>query len=711
MKGKVTCSSCGWSWNKSDSSAKDMYICHECGRDNSNNMKNGGWLDSYADGGNVDDIGDPKVGDPKPTYWKSKVYKGPTEFNECKGDGCSKQATKGVASLYNLDYSSLNPQDAWYKRSAVIKGGGKEIYNASSKNDINSVYGDLRVGDFVSLDRPGESHSTDVSKVEGYDLSDNEKTEHLGYVVGFDKNGTPLIKHGFEGNLISDAKSYVQPITNISLPDIGYDYKVNSIYRAKPLLDNNEEVNSKYYKNISPSIPLSFNNENNLTDDKQNFIDAYNKNSDKFQVETGLSPEEVAAIGNISYGIFGNESRFNESSKRPVKQIGAEALDFFGLKDTPPSLGPTQIKYDQVGGDKNNTRKSKLLRSLGVKKEDLDNVILPTDYDSVSKATFALLAENYRNLKTNPKFKYDSETNTVLGNVPIGVALAKTWQNPSLKNVEETLQTGNSDYANSVYKNMSELEGNMFPIELEEVVVQGKKKKNGGWLDNYNDSKASAPEGMIGDGFSNVGRNYSPAWGGQFQMGGNVYPVNYVPQAAMGASIPGAVGFSYARVGAPSKGPRRNQTDVTDASAQNGQEMQYYQQGLDFKPKSISKNGSWLSKYDEGGIIKDDQDGYRNPKNRGKVIEIQGDTMGTDGYDDTLYVVPDVGEPRIVYANTGNHKFPGATKFTEYPMAKKPRMAKNGLRQEQKGLVNLDNLTNFTNYNKPQPGGWLEAYK
>ena len=37
MKGKVNCT-CGWSWNKSDSSAKDMYICHECGRDNSNNI-------------------------------------------------------------------------------------------------------------------------------------------------------------------------------------------------------------------------------------------------------------------------------------------------------------------------------------------------------------------------------------------------------------------------------------------------------------------------------------------------------------------------------------------------------------------------------------------------------------------------------------------------------------------------------------------------
>ena len=113
---------------------------------------------------------------------------------------------------------------------------------------------------------------------------------------------------------------------------------------------------------------------------------------------------------------------------------------------------------------------------------------------------------------------------------------------------------------------------------------------------------------------------------------------------------------------------------------------------------------SETDKKKDGGIVKGDQDGYRNPDNRGKVVEIQGSVMGTDGYDDTLYVVPDVGEPRVVYANTGNHEFPGATKFTEYPMAK------NGLRQEQKGLVNLDQLTNFTNYNKPQPGGWLNKY-
>lgn len=75
-----------------------------------------------------------------------------------------------------------------------------------------------------------------------------------------------------------------------------------------------------------------------------------------------------------------------------------------------------------------------------------------------------------------------------------------------------------------------------------------------GWLDNYNDSKASAPEGFQGDGYSTVGRNYSPAWGGQFQMGG---------------SLPGAVGFTYARTQspAPSNGKYAKKTM---ASAQEG---------------------------------------------------------------------------------------------------------------------------------------------
>jgi hypothetical protein len=99
------------------------------------------------------------------------------------------------------------------------------------------------------------------------------------------------------------------------------------------------------------------------------------------------------------------------------------------------------------------------------------------------------------------------------------------------------------------------------------------------WLDKYEAPKAqNGIEGTMG-GLTDKGFNYNGAWGGTMAMGGG---------------IPGSVGFTYARVGAPSKGPRRNQTDVTDASAQNGMEMKYYQEGLDFKPKTISQDGTYV---------------------------------------------------------------------------------------------------------------------
>jgi hypothetical protein len=61
---------------------------------------------------------------------------------------------------------------------------------------------------------------------------------------------------------------------------------------------------------------------------------------------------------------------------------------------------------------------------------------------------------------------------------------------------------------------------------------------------------------------------------------------------AMGGSIPGAVGFSYARTQspAPSNGPYAKKT------------------------KASAKNGGWLDSYEEGGIIKDDRGQWANNK-------------------------------------------------------------------------------------------------
>jgi hypothetical protein len=181
------------------------------------------------------------------------------------------------------------------------------------------------------------------------------------------------------------------------------------------------------------------------------------------------------------------------------------------------------------------------------------------------------------------------------------------------------------------------------------------------------------------------------------RQGSSMYPMvgQNVPEMAMGGSIggatqgiPGATGFMYARVAGstPSKGKGRNKVYKTDASAQNGKEMKFYQEGLDFKPKSISKNGS---------VIKDDRGQWAHP---GEITEIGSNQITMQGVPYPVMGVSDTGDMQMMYPNE-EYQYDGES-VTEYPM-----MAQGGQ------LTKLDQLTNFTNYNTKQPGGWLDKYQ
>ncbi len=81
--------------------------------------------------------------------------------------------------------------------------------------------------------------------------------------------------------------------------------------------------------------------------------------------------------------------------------------------------------------------------------------------------------------------------------------VAYMWQSPnSLKTGDAE---GKSEYVNKIKNYYESL----------------RKHENGGEL-NVNNYTVSAPEGYVGSGYSNVGRNYSPAWGGQFKNGGSL---------------------------------------------------------------------------------------------------------------------------------------------------------------------------------------------
>jgi len=104
----------------------------------------------------------------------------------------------------------------------------------------------------------------------------------------------------------------------------------------------------------------------------------------------------------------------------------------------------------------------------------------------------------------------------------------------------------------------------------------------------------------------------------------------------------------------------------------------------------------WRGQYKQGGIIKDNN-GYWNPDNWGKPVEIDSNQITMKGVNQPLLGISDTGDTQMMYPEE-EYEFDG-NKVTEYPLAK------NG-----KELVKLNQLTNFTNYNTKQPGGWLEKY-
>jgi hypothetical protein len=234
------------------------------------------------------------------------------------------------------------------------------------------------------------------------------------------------------------------------------------------------------------------------------------------------------------------------------------------------------------------------------------------------------------------------------------------------------------------------------------MVLKQQANDNYGKKANPNDVQATVGPGFVGLGYNTKGRNYSPAWGGQFAMGG---------------ALPGAVGFTYARTQspAPSNGKYAKKTkasaqygaslpmieDVGDfkegvwvpnwkamaeqakklgvkkvktkhgniiqfndkweaisvddnPKAQNGQEMKFYQEGLDFKPKTISQNGS---------VIKDDRGQWAHP---GEITEIGSNEITMQGVDYPVLGISDTGDTQMMYPDQ-DYKFDGE-KVIEYPM-------------------------------------------
>jgi len=95
----------------------------------------------------------------------------------------------------------------------------------------------------------------------------------------------------------------------------------------------------------------------------------------------------------------------------------------------------------------------------------------------------------------------------------------------------------------------------------------------------------------------------------------------------------------------------------------------------------------------------------------GMVTRVPGGDITMKGVPYPVLGIADTGEEQMMYPGE-DYEFEGAEYITEYPKGKRPKKAKNGVNQaDENSLVQLDQLTNFTNYNKPTKGGWLDKYQ
>lgn len=415
------------------------------------------------------------------------VYKGP-KLEKCLTGDCSEWATSETARIYGIgDRNTLFPEDAWYRNSALIKGGGKEIW--SEGKPIPSA-DEFQVGDAVSMRGSGMFAKGSRSKT-GLPMSANEENSHMGIIIGKDgKSGNPVVRHKIRNKIVTD----VLDSAGMARRGVGRIVRPAAIMGKLPLTD--KDYNWREYGDTkkldvdlnshTPKVvdSASWNFGGNWKEKSKKFVESLQRNSEAVGRAVNLTNDEMEVLSSIALGVYGNESTFGTSSTRGLKEAVKKLTHSFklpGRLGVEPSRGVTRLKYDMAANNKDGskTRIGRAFDNLAISKHNSG------DLDTTSKATLAVLAENYKRLKNDSS--YDSQTGTVWG-IPIEHAVIDSWKNrfPS-KGRKGVLQKGESDYVKNALDTMQLFKSNtVFPKTLEEIVIT---RKSGGILERFKELK------------------------------------------------------------------------------------------------------------------------------------------------------------------------------------------------------------------------------
>ena len=733
MKGKVNCT-CGWSWNKSDSSKKDMYICHECGRDNSNNMKNGGWLDQYADGGTMQEhqenynnsqasapegmVGDgfSNVGRNYSPAWGGQFQEGGEIPNAQKG--------KKVKPIYVE--SKNDPRYKAYKDSLNLHTRGEEWFSNKHRGkntdpDIKKKFGEFPLLPQEMIDNALKNKPTGKKKIitgDGF-ITERVKDSYInGKLVNSTivdrkvKPGTTYYKNTYDKpqqQVIVKKQEERKPIQTIenNLQPIGIQNDFN-IEADIPQI--RQQVRQPKYYDIQENINQPFGG--SQTNYRTSDLNSITSPDDLGPGNTRKIIPHYQEGGKLTF-LQPTSDKLPEGYRIPYDTPSTERAGSIGGENGEPAYLVPTFKYgkpiynaieefkrtgEHLGGPFKTWQEAEewenTVRHPAV--ENRETIMFPQEKfamgGSVYPVNYVPQAQNgtgnisaYKeqdyldrgwDILSNPltSFGYVARNEEIPDYLDRGLESGQIKRNA----LENTLDLVNPIYyLNSAGRGAKDLitgdakgfigEAFNFIPALKTTQKVGKIAKNSNKLKTFINTigdvdaflHATTGKDLISEGKEAQKKE-----------------LEKIKKKQMGGSLPGATGHMYSRTkGIPSEGPYAKKTMPS------------------------AQNGGWLDGYKEGGSIKDDRGQWDHP---GEITEIGSNQITMEGVPYDVLGVSDTGDTKLMKPGK-NYKFKGK-KVTEFPIAK------NGLRQEQKGLQNLDNLTNFTNYNKPQPGSWLEKY-
>jgi hypothetical protein len=384
-----------------------------------------------------------------------------SELGRCgttKTGQCAQFVTAQGAHLSGLSWEDYvtqayggasNKNNAWQRRANSLNNGGVDVPDMMES----------QIGDHVSIMYPGSLNQSYADANEGY-----EGNTHVGIVVGYSKDGTPVVRHNIHGKLYNHKINNIQDSANLS--EHSTKLTAHSIYRPAPFtkpefqdrLDYFYSQNIEKERNYEEAI-ASYDPENNLKSTRaineqnksqEGLITFFNNNRQDIMTKFGLSNDEYNKYAKIVLGVYEMESSSGESPKVFPKRAGAVLAYSFGLKDSEPSRGDFQIKektnlINEDGTSSKTKQYFDRISSLG-QDSTLNNDALLTMSSLLAKS------RGYENRQ-----EYNKEDDTYKG-IPMDYIRGSLHKYRVTDNNQNYFEDYDKDYSNNLFKFTSHIQ-------------------------------------------------------------------------------------------------------------------------------------------------------------------------------------------------------------------------------------------------------------